>query len=374
MKVMLIAGARPNFMKIASLIHAIKKRQEEGGRITYQLVHTGQHYDQKLSDVFFEDLQIPLPDVNLEVGSGTHAQQTAEIMIRFEKFLLDTPSDLVIVVGDVNSTLACSIVAKKLGISVAHVEGGIRSDDWSMPEEINRLATDAITDIFFTTTAFANQNLLREGKHENQLYLVGNTMIDSLVRNRSRLTEPEIFSTYRLNKKDYFLMTLHRPSNVDEPEVLDRLLQSITRAIGSTKLIFPVHPRTQKRLEDMNYQLPGQLILVEPLRYLEFIYLVEHAKAVITDSGGIQEETTFLQVPCLTLRSNTERPETITIGTNILIGDRMDLLESSLSQIQNGKWKSGGIPDFWDGKTGERIVSAIEQIFAKRPAAVYNYT
>jgi len=361
-------------MKIASLIHAIKKRQEEGGRITYQLVHTGQHYDQKLSDVFFEDLQIPLPDVNLEVGSGTHAQQTAEIMIRFEKFLLDTPSDLVIVVGDVNSTLACSIVAKKLGISVAHVEGGIRSDDWSMPEEINRLATDAITDIFFTTTAFANQNLLREGKHENQLHLVGNTMIDSLVRNRSRLTEPEIFSTYRLNKKDYFLMTLHRPSNVDEPEVLDRLLQSITRAIGSTKLIFPVHPRTQKRLEDMNYQLPGQLILVEPLRYLEFIYLVEHAKAVITDSGGIQEETTFLQVPCLTLRSNTERPETITIGTNILIGDRMDLLESSLSQIQNGKWKSGGIPDFWDGKTGERIISAIEQIFAKRPAAVYNYT
>jgi UDP-N-acetylglucosamine 2-epimerase (non-hydrolysing) len=326
------------------------------------LVHTGQHYDQKLSDVFFEDLQIPLPDVNLEVGSGSHAQQTAEIMMRFEKYLLDTPSDLVIVVGDVNSTLACSIVAKKLGINVAHVEGGIRSGDWSMPEEINRLATDAITDIFFTTTVFANQNLLREGKRENQLYLVGNTMIDSLVRNRPRLKQPEIFSTHGLHKKEYFLMTLHRPSNVDEPEVLDRLLQSITKAIGSTKLVFPVHPRTQKKLKEMNYELQAQLILIEPLRYLEFIYLVEHAKAVITDSGGIQEETTFLQVPCLTLRSNTERPETITIGTNILIGDRMDLLESSLGQIQRGEWKIGNVPDFWDGKTGERIISVIEQL------------
>ena len=356
---MLVAGARPNFMKIASLIHAIKEKQEKENCIVYQLVHTGQHYDSKLSDVFFEDLQIPLPDINLEVGSGSHSEQTAEIMLRFEKYLMKNPVDWVIVVGDVNSTLACSIVAKKLGIKVAHVEAGIRSGDWTMPEEINRLVTDAIADVFFTTSIFANQNLLKEGKQEKKIYLVGNTMIDSLIRNRSRFRRPEILSSQRVREKDYFLMTLHRPSNVDEPDVLCHLLQNIIDAIGTTKIIFPVHPRTRKILKDINYCLPEQIILIEPLRYLEFMYLVTHANAVITDSGGIQEETTYLRVPCLTLRSTTERPETISIGTNILIGDNMDLLRGSLQQILAGKWKEGGIPDFWDGKTGNRIIDIL---------------
>ncbi len=359
LRLILVAGARPNFMKIASLIHAIKEKQEKEDCIVYQLVHTGQHYDSKLSDVFFEDLQIPSPDINLEVGSGSHSEQTAKIMLRFEKYLIKNPVDWVIVVGDVNSTLACSIVAKKLGIKVAHVEAGIRSDDWNMPEEINRLATDAITNIFFTTSIFANQNLLKEGKQEKKVHLVGNTMIDSLIRNRSRFKRPEILSAQGINEKDYLLMTLHRPSNVDKPDELCYLLQSIIDAIGATKLIFPVHPRTRERLKHVNYQLPEQVILIEPLRYLEFMYLVANAKAVITDSGGIQEETTYLRVPCLTLRSTTERPETISIGTNILIGDNMDLLRSSLKQILAGKWKEGGIPDFWDGKTGNRIIDIL---------------
>ena len=359
MRLTLIAGARPNFMKIASLIHAIKKKQEQGVFIEYKLVHTGQHYDSKLSDVFFEDLQIPLPDINLEVGSGSHAEQTAEIMVRFEKYLMKNPTDWVIVVGDVNSTLACSLVAKKVITKVAHVEGGIRSGDWSMPEEINRLATDAITDEFFTTSIFANQNLLKEGKSEQQIHLIGNTMIDSLIRNQSRFTPPELFVLNKLNKKDYFLMTLHRPSNVDKPDVLHHLLQSISTAIGTTRLVFPAHPRTQKHLKDINFHLPAQVILIEPLRYLEFMYLIEHAKAVITDSGGIQEETTYLGVPCLTLRENTERPETISIGTNMLVGNRMDLLDHALVQIQNGQWKKGGIPDFWDGNAGDRIIDIL---------------
>ena len=353
----LVAGARPNFMKIASLIHAIKAKQAIENSVSYRLVHTGQHYDSKLSEVFFEDLQIPMPDANLEVGSGTHAEQTAEIMIRFERYIRANPTDWVIVVGDVNSTLACSLVAKKLGIKVAHVEGGIRSGDRSMPEEINRLATDAIADMFYTTSVFANEHLKREGKLEEQIQLVGNTMIDSLIRNQSRLSQPGLFEKHQLEKGNYYLMTLHRPSNVDDLDVFQKLLQSILKSTGKSKLVFPVHPRTNKRLQEMGFKWPGQVILAEPLRYLEFLYLVKHAKAVITDSGGIQEETTYLQIPCLTLRANTERPETIFVGTNILIGNNMQLLADSLVKIENNDWKKGTIPEFWDGETGNRIIN-----------------
>jgi UDP-N-acetylglucosamine 2-epimerase (non-hydrolysing) len=358
----LIAGARPNFMKIASLVHAIKQKQQAGCAIAYTLVHTGQHYDSKLSDVFFEDLQIPLPDVNLEVGSGSHARQTAEIMIRFEDFIRANPTDWVIVVGDVNSTLACTIVAKKLGIPVAHVEAGIRSGDQSMPEEINRLVTDSIADLFFTTSIYANQHLLREGKNERQVHLVGNTMIDSLVRNRERFTAPAVFDKKNLTAGDYYLMTLHRPSNVDDAAVLQSLLEQIIQAIGNMPLVFPVHPRTRKKLEELDFQWPPSILLCDPLRYLEFLYLVQHARAVITDSGGIQEETTYLGVPCLTLRANTERPETIHQGTNLLIGDDMGLLNRSLAQIEQRAWKKGSIPDYWDGKAGERIVERLVQL------------
>lgn len=355
----LIAGTRPNFMKIASLLHAIKEKQKDGMPIVYQLVHTGQHYDSKLSGVFFEDLEIPEPQVNLGAGSGSQAEQTAELMVRFEKYLQNHPTDWVVVVGDVNSTLACSLVAKKLGIRVAHVEAGIRSYDQSMPEEINRLVTDAISDIFFTTSAFANENLLKEGKEDTQIHFVGNTMIDTLLRNLPRLRKPDLLCKHDIGEKEYFLLTLHRPSNVDDPRALQTLLQNILDLTGEAKLIFPVHPRTQKHLDEINFQWPDRVVITGPLRYLEFLFLIKKAKAVITDSGGIQEESTYLHVPCLTLRPNTERPETVSIGTNILIGDNMELLAASIRRIQGGNWKKGGIPEKWDGNTGERIIDIL---------------
>jgi UDP-N-acetylglucosamine 2-epimerase (non-hydrolysing) len=358
----LVAGTRPNFMKIASLIHAIKKRQDEGVPIIYRLIHTGQHYDNRLSNVFFEDLEIPQPYINLDVGSGSHAQQTAAIMIRFEEFLQNNPTDWVIVVGDVNSTLACSLVAKKMGVKVAHVEAGIRSNDRTMPEEINRLATDAITDVFFTTSVFANERLAKEGKDSDNVYFVGNTMIDSLIRNLSRSNRPELLSAYDIWEKEYFLLTLHRPSNVDDPQKLRSILQSILDSTDNGKLIFSVHPRTQKHLDEINFEWPIHVVVTGPMRYLEFLYLIKNSKAVITDSGGIQEETTYLHVPCLTLRLNTERPETISVGTNILIGGDMKLLVTSIRSIQEGKWKKGSIPEKWDGNTGERIVDILFEI------------
>lgn len=357
----LIAGARPNFMKIASLIHAIGKKQSEGAQVVYSLVHTGQHYDSQLSDVFFEDLEIPQPNANLEVGSGTHAEQTAEIMVRFEKYLKNNPTDWVVVVGDVNSTLACSLVAKKLGTKVAHVEGGIRSNDWSMPEEINRLATDAITDIFFTTSIFANENLRKEGKNDQQIHFVGNTMIDSLIKNLSRINKPPFLSKNHIIEKEYYLLTLHRPSNVDNPQMLQNVLHNILDSTEGIKIIFPIHPRTQERLKAIDFRWPDRVILTGPLRYLEFLFLIKNSKAVITDSGGIQEETTYLHIPCLTLRPNTERPETVSVGTNVLIGDDMKMLERSIKKIQKGEWKKGGIPDYWDGKTGERIINILTE-------------
>ena len=357
-KITLIAGARPNFMKIAPIIHAIQKAKDEGSAIDYRLVHTGQHYDQKMSGDFFEQLNIPEPHANLESGGGTQAEQTANIMVRFEKELLDNPTDLVLVVGDVTSTMACAIVAQKLHTKVAHVEGGIRSNDWSMPEEINRLVTDAITNYFFTTSEIANENLRKSGVKEEQIFYVGNTMIDTLLKNRPRFRQPAIWEEIGLKEKEYIVMTLHRPANVDEQHKLKELLDEIIAHSNDLPLVFPVHPRTAKILESLGVNHP-RLHLIEPQGYLEFNYLVERAKAVVTDSGGITEETTVMGVPCMTLRDNTERPETITEGTNELIGTDPKAIQPALEKLFSGTWKTGNIPYLWDGKTAERIVCVL---------------
>ena len=354
----IIAGARPNFMKIAPIIHAILKAQQEGKNINYRLIHTGQHYDKKMSGDFFEQLEIPEPHANLESGGGTQAEQTANIMVRFESELLENPTDLVLVVGDVTSTMACAITAQKLHTKVAHVEAGIRSNDWSMPEEINRLVTDAITNYFFTTSKMANENLRMNGIKEDQIYYVGNTMIDTLLKNRPRFSKPEIWDEIGLIEKEYIVMTLHRPANVDEEHKLKELLDEIIRHSNDLPLVFPVHPRTAKILENLGVNHP-RLHMIEPQGYLEFNYLVERAKAVVTDSGGITEETTVMGVPCMTLRDNTERPETITEGTNELIGTNPKAIKPAMEKLFSGNWKSGKIPYLWDGRTAERIVDTI---------------
>ncbi|OQX17609.1 MAG: UDP-N-acetylglucosamine 2-epimerase (non-hydrolyzing), partial [Desulfobulbaceae bacterium A2] len=318
----------------------------------------GQHYDARMSGDFFTQLGIPEPDVNLEVGSGTQAEQTAAIMTRYEALLLESPSDLCLVVGDVTSTMACAITAQKLCIPVAHVEAGIRSGDWTMPEEINRMVTDAVTNWFFTTSEFANQNLRRAGMEEERIFFVGNTMIDTLLANMERLRPPEFWHAMGLRPGGYFVVTLHRPANVDNGEGFTRLLQAIGRGTRGMPVVFPVHPRTAKTLRTL-HGLPENLVLVDPQGYLEFNYLVRYAKAVITDSGGITEETTVMGVPCLTLRDSTERPETVSMGTNELIGTDPAKLAPALDCLFAGQWKQGNIPEKWDGKAGERIVEIL---------------
>lgn len=361
MKITIIAGARPNFMKIAPIIHAIQNRQKTGSNISYSLIHTGQHYDQKMSDTFFKELNIPEPHVNLGCGGGTQAEQTAAIMVAFEKELLANPADLVMVVGDVTSTMACSIVAKKLNTKVAHVEAGIRSWDLSMPEEINRMVTDALTDYFFTTTELANDNLRKIGVPDKKIFFVGNVMIDTLLANRSRFQKPAFFNTMELQKGNYFVLTMHRPANVDEGEKFKRLMHEIVSNTRGLTVVFPIHPRTAKIFSDLGISADN-LKIVEPLGYLEFNYLVENSKAVITDSGGITEETTVMGIPCITLRDNTERPETITIGTNELIGTKPEAIQPALDKLFAGDWKKGGIPELWDGKAAERIVEHVVSI------------
>ena len=386
----LIAGARPNFMKIAPLIHAIQKAQSEGKNINFRLVHTGQHYDKNMSDTFFEELGIPQPDVNLGCGGGSQAEQTAHIMVEFEKELLAHPTDLVLVVGDVTSTMACSIVAKKLNTKVAHVEAGIRSWDLSMPEEINRMVTDSLADYMFTTSNVADRNLLRAGavlgeesnpsadvlaedkfafqRVPQRIFRVGNVMIDTLLKNRPHFRKTELWDELQLREREYIIMTMHRPANVDEENHLRQLMEQIITNVHGLPIVFPIHPRTAK----IFYNLWGDeqqlklcfpnLHIVEPLGYLEFNYLVERAKAVVTDSGGITEETTVMGVPCITLRDNTERPETCTIGTNELIGTKPEAIKPALDMLFAGQWKKGAIPELWDGHAAERIVEILEKL------------
>lgn len=360
-RVDIIAGARPNFMKIAPIIRAVENRKRAGGPIDYRLVHTGQHYDARMSGDFFAQLGIPEPHVNLEVGSGTQAEQTAAIMIRYEKLLMEQRSDLCLVVGDVTSAMACAIAAQKLCVPVAHVEAGIRSGDWTMPEEINRMVTDSITNHFFTTSEVANQNLRSARVSEDRIHFVGNTMIDTLLTNMERLQKPIFFDALDLKTGEYFVTTLHRPSNVDRGDAFAQLLVAIGEAARELPVVFPVHPRTAKTLRGVA-AVPANIHLVDPQPYLEFNYLVRHAKAVITDSGGITEETTVMGVPCITLRNTTERPETVSVGTNELIGTDPAALKPVLDRLFDGQWKRGGIPEKWDGHTGERIVAILERV------------
>lgn len=358
-----IAGARPNFIKIAPIIDAIKQKRAAGFDINYRLVHTGQHYDKKMSHDFFEQLEIPNPDYNLEAGSGTQAEQTGKIMVGYERLLMERPCDLCIVVGDVTSTMACSIAAKKLNnIKVAHVEAGIRSGDWTMPEEINRIVTDSITDYFFTTSAGANNNLKSNGVPDERIYFVGNTMIDTLYKQMPRFIQPSIWDAAKLESKNYLVMTLHRPANVDNIDILRSLISAVMDNSNGIPVIFPVHPRTAKMLAATGLAY-NNLYTSEPMSYLEFNYLVQHAKAVITDSGGITEETTIMGVPCMTLRNNTERPETCSIGTNELLGTNASAIPPALQTLFAGAWKKGAIPELWDGKTAPRIVEHIITLF-----------
>ena len=357
MKITLIAGARPNFIKIAPIIRAFESNLD----IEYRLVHTGQHYDEKLSGSFFSELDIPNPDVNLGVGAGSHSQQTAAIMLAFEQDLKCFPCDYILVVGDVNSTLACSLVAKKSSTKVIHVEAGLRSYDLEMPEEINRMVVDAIADVFFTTTIEASKTLVSEGKDVEKIHFVGNVMIDSLIAASTEFKEPTILNSVNLDDKVYFVLTLHRPSNVDDIMGLQRLMKKISESVREKHVvIFPVHPRTKKNLRTL--AMPDNIYAIDPLSYLEFMYLVTNAIGVITDSGGVQEETTYLGVPCLTLRDNTERPETIDIGTNELIGDDEEALQTSINKIIDNKWKKGEIPDLWDGAVAQRISEIITNL------------
>lgn len=362
MKIDLIAGARPNFIKISPIIDSIKTAQSAGLNLEYRLIHTGQHFDNNMSSSFFMQLEIPMPNINLEAGGGTQAEQTAKIMTRYESLLENETPDFCVVVGDVTSTMACSIVAKKMHIKVVHVEAGIRSWDITMPEEINRIVTDSITDYFFTTSETANENLIKTGILEKQIFYVGNTMIDTLLKHRSNFRRPRIWEKARLKEKQFIVMTLHRPANVDQENILKELVNEIIVNSNDIPVIFPVHPRTLKQLEFLNISNPN-FFAVEPMGYLEFNYLVERAKAVITDSGGITEETTVMNIPCMTLRNNTERPETIEIGTNELLGTNPKAIGPAMGKLFSGNWKKGKIPHLWDGKTGERIVHHLVQIY-----------
>lgn len=356
----LIAGARPNFMKIAPIIDAIGGARARGGTLGYRLVHTGQHYDRAMSGEFFAQLGLPDPHINLETGSGTAAQQTAAIMIRYEEALALQKADLCLVVGDVTSTMACAIVARKMGVPVAHVEGGIRSGDWTMPEEVNRVVTDSITNWFFTTSTTAGDNLRKAGVEDDRIFFVGNTMIDTLLKQMPHFRPPDFWDALGLIKRGYCVVTLHRPGNVDGEVQLRQLLTAITEHSAGVPFVFPVHPRTAARMKEIG-ALP-RMHYVDPLGYREFNYLVQHAKGVITDSGGVTEETTVMGVPCLTLRDNTERPETVSIGTNELIGTNPANLGPALARLMAGEWKKGCIPERWDGRAGERIVAELERL------------
>lgn len=359
MKLVVVVGARPNFMKVAPLLWEIERRS--GFEVF--LVHTGQHYDQKMSQLFFEELRIPSPDANLEVGSASHAVQTAEVMKRFEPIVVEQRPDAVVVVGDVNSTIACALTAVKLGVPVAHIEAGLRSFDRSMPEEINRILTDAISHWLFVSEPSGLENLRGEGVDDARMFFVGNLMIDTLLACRERSQRSEILSGLELNGNGYGVLTLHRPSNVDDPLVFHGLAVAIERIQRELPIVFPVHPRTRKTLDAWDLSRMPNLKLIEPLGYLDFMKLVAEASLVLTDSGGIQEETTVLGVPCLTLRENTERPATVTHGTNTLVGlDPERIIAAGLAAVRSTGHPSR-VPELWDGRAAERILD----VFCKTP-------
>jgi len=356
-KIVAVVGARPNFVKIAAIVSAVRSRP--GASIV--LVHTGQHYDGPMSDAFFANLELPDPDVNLRVQAPTATAQIAEIMLRLEPVLASARPDLVLVVGDVNSTLAGAITASKLGIRLVHVEAGLRSFDRGMPEEINRVLTDAISDVLFTTEPAANENLAREGIPAERVHFVGNVMIDTLFRYRERALASTALARLALAPGGYSLLTLHRPSNVDSADTLRGLFEAVARIQQDSPVVFPVHPRTRQQLQRLNGLIPAMtnLRLVEPLPYLDFVQLMANARCVLTDSGGIQEETTALGVPCLTLRENTERPITVTRGTNRIIGVEPGRIYAEWRRAVDGQWPAGELPELWDGKAAERIVDIL---------------
>jgi UDP-N-acetylglucosamine 2-epimerase (non-hydrolysing) len=344
-------------------LRAIEQTKRAGSSLQYRLIHTGQHYDDTLSGAFFRELQIPDPDFYLNVGSGSHAEQTAAVMVAYEKILRQHPRPaLCVVAGDVNSTLAAALTAKKCGVPVAHIEAGLRSGDWTMPEEINRVATDSISDYYFTTTESAGHMLLQSGADPARIFFVGNTMIDTLLHHAPRFHPPLIWQTANLTPRAYLLLTLHRPANVDDPDYLKALLELLRKHTGSMPIIFPVHPRTERLLQATSLSQWSHLHFIAPLPYLEFNYLAQHACGVITDSGGVSEETTVLGVPCLTLRNNTERPETVTIGTNELAFGDLQRTAELVQKMISSQWKQGKIPPLWDGKAAERIVSTLETL------------
>ena len=363
MKIMSVVGARPNFMKIAPITDELKKLG-----VSHKIVHTGQHYDYRMARLFFEDLGLPKPDINLNVGSGTHAAQTAEVMSRLDPVLVEENPSLIIVVGDVNSTVAATITAVKRGIPVAHIEAGLRSFDRTMPEEINRMLTDSISDIHFTTEQSANENLAKEGISAERIEFVGNTMIDTLLKHVKRASSSSILEELCIRSKEYGVATLHRPSNVDSREHLENILGALNEIAADLPIIFPAHPRTRKYIADFGL---GHLVsessnrhsgvhMIEPLGYLDFLKLMKEARIVFTDSGGIQEETTVLELPCLTLRENTERPVTITAGTNTLVGtDREKIVVEARRRLDEGSMRLHARPPLWDGHAAERIVAAI---------------
>lgn len=361
-KIICVVGARPNFIKVAPLFEKFKKHRA----IKPVLVHTGQHYDFRMSKIFFRDLNIPKPNYNLGVGSGSHAWQTAKMMEKIEPLFLKEKPNLIIVVGDVNSTLAGALTAAKLHIPVAHIEAGLRSYDKTMPEEINRRLTDHLSDYLFVTEQSGVENLINEGISRNKIYLVGDIMIDTLLNSKSKIENSDILKKLGLKKKDYSVLTLHRPSNVDEPEKLNKFFDILTKIQKKMKIIFPIHPRTEKALRRLkiDYRKLPNLKIIKPLGYIDFIALISGAKFVLTDSGCIQAETTFLNTPCLTFRRNTERPVTIEVGTNMICktGKRLD---REINQVLNGKYKKGQIPKFWDGETVKRILMIFKKILCR---------
>jgi len=358
MKIISVVGTRPNFIKIAPLV---KEFSNHSHWVNHKICHTGQHFDEKMSKIFFNDLNLPEPDFYLGVGSGSHAVQTAGIMIGFEKVLLDEKPDLIIVVGDVNSTMACSIVASKLKIKIAHVEAGLRSFDRIMPEEINRMVTDTLSDFLFVSEESGLENLKKEGIADSKVFFTGNIMIDSLVRYLDMINQSNIMAEYQLDKQDYILVTFHRPSNVDSYSDIKSLGDLLNFLAEKRKIIFPIHPRTLKNIQkhDLWDKMHPNVITTDPLGYFDFLALMKNAELVITDSGGIQEETTYLGVQCLTVRENTERPVTVKIGTNHLVGTDISAIKSAADEVWDGKIKKGAIPMLWDGKTAERIVSIL---------------